>query len=159
MSLEGWDQAKSQAEGRQKGKRGALCFSHLTYLLKLPPRERARARGPARTLHSERSAVWKYCSASLKEIGGAALADVPPSPAGRQKMVLAPHCPSAPASQSRNELPPQVRVAVLAQGALSQLPVRQEGKDLGSWGKAVGLPPPPSPSRPSALSPALSPSP
>ena len=91
MSREGWDQAKNRAEGRQKGKRGALCFSRhapLSYLLKLPPRERARARGPARTLHSERSAVWKYCSASLKEIRGAALADVPPSPVRRQRTGL-----------------------------------------------------------------------
>lgn len=33
---------KSQAKGKWKRKRGALCFSHhapLSYLLKLPPRE------------------------------------------------------------------------------------------------------------------------
>lgn len=55
---------------------------------------------PARTLQAERSAVWKCCRASLKEMRGTA-PDFPGSPAGSPGAASAP-----PASKSAPELPP-----------------------------------------------------
>lgn len=51
---------------------------------------------PGRTRLSESSALWKCCSASVKEIGGGGAAEVPPDPAGRQGVGQNPRDPGLP---------------------------------------------------------------
>lgn len=47
--------------------------------------------GPAHTLHSDRSAVWKNCSASLKDMRGTEPADLPSSTAEQHGAASALH--------------------------------------------------------------------
>lgn len=123
---------------------------------------------PARTLQAERSAVWKCCRASLKEMRGTA-PDFPGSPAGSPGAASAP-----PASKSAPELaparpppnPPQAFLGYLAGSppappippALSVPPrcslPREAGAGGEKWGGPGGGSLPPAPRTPHRSPPA-----